>query len=51
MSPNVMENNSKNTEFYSMCNEYFTALRKTGKRDDGFEDEFFYTMPTISGQS
>jgi hypothetical protein len=39
---------SKNTEFYAVCNEYFAALRKQGKNDDGFEDEFFYTMPIIS---
>ncbi|MDC8437628.1 MAG: hypothetical protein LV468_01350 [Candidatus Nitrosotenuis sp.] len=46
-----MENIAKNGEFYSVCNEYFAALRKTGKRDDGFEDEFFYTMPVISGNN
>jgi len=40
---------SKNSEFYANCTEYFTALRKQGKNDDGFEDEFFYTMPVISG--
>jgi hypothetical protein len=42
---------SKNTEFYTACNEYFAALRKQGKNDDGFEDEFFYTMPVISGSN
>jgi hypothetical protein len=41
----------KNTEFYTTCNEYFTALRKQGKNDDGFEDEFYYTMPVISGNN
>lgn len=41
----------KNTEFYSACTEYFTALRKQGKKDDGFEDEFYYTMPVISGSN
>lgn len=44
-----MDNPTKNAEFYPLCNEYFAALRKQGKRDDGFEDEFFYTMPSISG--
>jgi hypothetical protein len=39
---------SRNTEFYAACTKYFEALRKQGKRDDGFEDEFFYTMPVIS---
>ncbi len=42
---------AKNSEFYANCNEYFTALRKQGKNDDGFEDEFFYTMPVISGSN
>lgn len=42
---------SKNTEFYSVCSEYFSALRKKGKSDDGFEDEFYYTMPIISGNN
>jgi hypothetical protein len=45
----VEETRSKNTKFYAACTEYFTALRKQGKRDDGFEDEFYYTMPVISG--
>jgi hypothetical protein len=45
------ESTTKNTEFYSMCNEYFAALRKQGRTDDGFEDEFFYTMPVISGNN
>ncbi len=40
---------AKNGEFYANCTEYFTALRKRGRNDDGFEDEFFYTMPVISG--
>jgi hypothetical protein len=39
---------SRNTEFYAACTKYFEVLRKQGKRDDGFEDEFFYTMPVIS---
>lgn len=40
---------SKNTDFYATCTEYFAALRKQGKNDDAFEDEFYYTMPMISG--
>jgi hypothetical protein len=35
-------------EFYTNCMTYFEALRKQGKQDFGFEDEFFYTMPVIS---
>ncbi|MBI5698254.1 MAG: hypothetical protein HZC29_07225 [Thaumarchaeota archaeon] len=46
-----MEGNSKNTEFYALCNEYFVALRKCGKNDDSFEDEYYYTMPIISGNN
>jgi hypothetical protein len=41
----------KNTEFYAVCNQYFTALRKAGKNDDSFEDEYYYTMPIISGNN
>ena len=39
-----------NNEFYSICINYFAALRKQGKSDDSFEDEFFFTMPAISGK-
>jgi hypothetical protein len=41
----------KNMEFYATCSEYFTALRKAGKNDYAFEDEYFYTMPVISGNN
>lgn len=44
----MQEDNSKSNEFYANCMAYFEALRKTGKQDFGFEDEFFYTMPAIS---
>jgi len=40
---------AKNKEFYSKCTVYFEALRKKGRNDDAFEDEFFFTMPAISG--
>lgn len=46
-----MGNESKNTEFYAICGEYFAALRKHGKKDDSFEDEYFYTMPVISANN
>ncbi|WP_182132380.1 hypothetical protein [Nitrosopumilus sp. b1] len=36
----------KNNEFYANCTEYFMGLRKKGKTDYGFEDEFYYTIPT-----
>ena len=38
----------RSDEFYTNCMRYFEALRKQGKQDFGFEDEFFYTMPAIS---
>ncbi|MDX1596788.1 MAG: hypothetical protein R3327_07615 [Nitrosopumilaceae archaeon] len=40
---------TKNEQFYSECTKYFEGLRKKGKNDDAFEDEFFFTMPAISG--
>ncbi len=36
-----------NTGFYKDCMEYFDALRRQGKNDDGFEDEYYYTMPAM----
>lgn len=42
------ENNSKNIEFYENCSTYFEFLRKKGKNDDSFEDEYYFTMPAIS---
>ena len=41
------EENQPNT-FYANCMSYFESLRKQGKQDFAFEDEFFYTMPAIS---
>ncbi|MGQ0792065.1 MAG: hypothetical protein ACT4NJ_07600 [Nitrosopumilaceae archaeon] len=38
-----------NRDFYSECREYLHALQKQGKTDDSFEDEFYFTMPAISG--
>lgn len=38
-----------NRDFYSNCRAYLDALQKQGKTDDSFEDEFYFTMPTISG--
>lgn len=46
----AMENGpSRNSVFYSQCTKYFAALRRKGRSDSGFEDEFFYTIPTMSG--
>lgn len=38
----------KNEEFYENCTQYFEALRKEGKTDYEFEDEYYFTMPAIS---
>lgn len=43
-----IDNQPKSDDFYTNCMRYFEALRKTGKQDYGFEDEFFYTMPAMS---
>ena len=37
-----------NNEFYTNCLVYFDVLRKSGKADDSFEDEYFFTLPAIS---
>lgn len=34
-------------EFYRTGMKYFAALRKKGKNDDMFEDEYYYTMPSM----
>ncbi|MGI0086397.1 MAG: hypothetical protein ACREBI_00340 [Nitrosotalea sp.] len=43
----MSQENQSNT-FYANCMRYFESLRKQGKQDFAFEDEFFYTMPAIS---
>jgi hypothetical protein len=40
-----------NKEFYVNCLAYFDALRKSGKSDDSFEDEYFFTLPAVSGSN
>ena len=37
--------------FYSDCRAYLDALQKKGKTDDGFEDEFYFTLPAISANA
>ena len=44
-----MEHRSRNTTFYSECTRYLKSLRRRGKNDNGFEDEFFYTVPAMTG--
>jgi len=43
------EKDEINKEFYVNCLTYFDALRKSGKSDDEFEDEYFFTLPAVSG--
>ncbi len=38
-----------NRDFYPNCRAYLDALQKEGRTDDSFEDEFYFTMPAISG--
>ena len=38
-----------NRNFYPNCRAYLDALQKEGRTDDSFEDEFYFTMPAISG--
>ena len=40
-----------NHEFYASCRAYFDALQRQGKTDDSFEDEYYFTMPAISGSA
>ncbi len=44
----MQASNLDSSDFYANCMSYFEALRKQGKQDFAFEDEFFYTMPAIS---
>ncbi len=44
----IMPEENHTNNFYSDCMKYFDSLRKQGKQDFAFEDEFFYTMPAIS---
>jgi len=38
-----------NKDLYVNCITYFDTLRKSGKSDDVFEDEYFFTLPAVSG--
>ena len=49
MTMESLEISDSDNTFHSDCRAYFDALQKQGKRDDGFEDEFYYTLPAISG--
>ncbi len=40
-----------NKEFYVNCLAYFDALRKSSKSDNAFEDEYFFTLPAVSGSN
>ena len=43
------EKDEINKDFYVNCITYFDTLRKSGKSDDVFEDEYFFTFPAVSG--
>jgi hypothetical protein len=43
-----MDESEKNRDFYKNCSQYFEFLRKAGKNDFEFEDEYYFTMPAIS---
>ena len=45
-----IQENQKNSEFYSNCTTYFECLRENGETDYDFEDEYYFTMPAISSQ-
>lgn len=40
----------RNMKFHEYCMTYFKALRKKGVTDFAFEDEYYFTMPAISGK-
>lgn len=40
-----------NSDFYSNSRAYLDSLQRQGLTDDGFEDEFYFTMPAISGSA
>jgi hypothetical protein len=40
-----------NHDFYANCRAYFDALQVQGRTDDSFEDEYYFTMPAISGSA
>jgi hypothetical protein len=46
-----MKKKEVNNEFYAYCLVYFNALRKSGRTDDIFKDEYFFTLPAISNSS
>lgn len=40
-----------NHDFYANCRAYLDALQAQGRTDDSFEDEYYFTMPAISGSA
>ncbi len=40
-----------NHDFYANCRAYFDALQVHGGTDNSFEDEYYFTMPAISGSA
>ena len=46
-----MKKKKVNSEFYTNCSVYFEVLIKSGRTDDNFNDEYFFTLPAISNNS
>ncbi len=46
-----MKKNEIDNEFYTNCSVYFDVLRKSGRSDDIFRDEYFFTLPAISNSN
>ena len=46
-----MKKKEMNSEFYTNCSVYFSVLRKSGRSDDIFKDEYFFTLPAISNSN
>ena len=41
----------RNSRFYEEGATYFKALYTKGKTDFAFEDEYYFTMPALSGRN
>lgn len=39
----------RNNTFFLECTRYFASLRRRGRNDTDFEDEFFYAVPAMTG--
>ena len=52
MAMEILELKEKpNNTFFADSRAYLDALHRKGETDDGFEDEFFFTLPAISSHA